>query len=73
MALLRKLSLANEAIQESLKFLQALKNQGNTKETQQLLAQALEVKGTLQLDVEQSVKALETWQQTANYYQEFDI
>ena len=69
---LGKLSLANEAIQDSLKSLQALKNQGNTKETQRLIAQALEVKGTLQLDAGQSEQALETWKQTANYYQEFD-
>jgi CHAT domain-containing protein len=68
---LGKLSLANEAIQDSLKSLQALKKQGNTKETQRLIAQALEVKGTLQLDVGQSEQALETWKQTANYYQEF--
>ncbi|GAB4181601.1 MAG: hypothetical protein Fur006_16790 [Coleofasciculaceae cyanobacterium] len=69
---LGKLSLANEAIQDSLKSLQALKKQGNTKETQRLIAQALEVEGTLQLDVGQSEQALETWKQTANYYQEFD-
>jgi CHAT domain-containing protein len=69
---LGKLSLANEAIQESLKSLLDLKKQGNTKESQRLLAQTLEVKGTLQLDAGQSEQALETWKQTANYYQQID-
>lgn len=69
---LGKLSLANEAIQDSLNSLQALKNQGSTKETQQLIAQALEVKGRLQLDAGQSEQALETWKKAAIYFQKND-
>lgn len=58
---------ANNAIIDSLNYVQRL---SNTKETQNILAQILEVKGLLQLAVNRPEQALETWKQSANLYQE---
>lgn len=62
-----ELSKAGEAITNSLNRLQ---NQSNTTETKRLLAQALEVRGLLQLSSGQPEQALDTWKQAAVTYQE---
>ncbi|HEY9674923.1 MAG TPA: CHAT domain-containing protein, partial [Waterburya sp.] len=68
---LGRISLANESIQSSLNYLQNSKKE-NTKDRQRLLAQALDLKGKLQLNAGQSQQALETWKQAANHYQRID-
>ncbi|MFB2891307.1 CHAT domain-containing protein [Aerosakkonemataceae cyanobacterium BLCC-F50] len=60
-------SKAQSAISLSLNLLE---KQANSKERQQLLAQALEVQGLLQLAIGQTEKALETWQKATVNYQE---
>ncbi|MFB2833232.1 CHAT domain-containing protein [Floridanema evergladense] len=62
-----EISKAKEEISKSFNL---LKKQPNSKESQQLLAQSLEVQGLLQLAVGQPEKALETWQRATNNYQE---
>ncbi len=60
---------ANEAIKDSLNRLQTTQNLENTTERTQLLAQALDVQGKLQLYSGQSEQALDTWKQAADNYQ----
>lgn len=60
---------ANEAIKDSLNRLQTTQNLGNTTQRTQLLAQALDVQGKLQLYSGQSEQALDTWKQAADNYQ----
>jgi CHAT domain-containing protein len=58
---------ANQAIANSLKDVQEIKN---IKESKEILAQTLEVKGQIQLSIGNSQAALETWKQATNIYQE---
>jgi CHAT domain-containing protein len=59
---------ATKVIVQSLKLLQTDKDVGNSRERAQILAQALNTQGTLQLALGQSQQALTTWQQTAATY-----
>jgi CHAT domain-containing protein len=57
---------AEQAIKTSLEQIKKIKN---GKESQQLLAETLEVKGQLQLSIGNSQAALETWKTATNIYQ----
>lgn len=61
---------AEEAIAQSLKLLQSRENTGSSGERSQLIAQALDVQGQLQLSQGQAEAALTTWQKAANIYQQ---
>ncbi|HYX12821.1 MAG TPA: CHAT domain-containing protein [Nostoc sp.] len=61
---------AEEAIAQSLKLLQSGENRGSSGERSQLIAQALDVQGQLQLSQGQAEAALTTWQKAANIYQQ---
>ncbi|MCC5657777.1 CHAT domain-containing protein [Nostoc sp. XA010] len=61
---------AEEAIAQSLKLLQSGENTGSSGERSQLIAQALDVQGQLQLSQGQAEAALTTWQKAANIYQQ---
>ncbi|NMF63205.1 CHAT domain-containing protein [Brasilonema octagenarum] len=58
---------AEKAIAQSLNLLKSLKN---SQESSNILAQALDVQGRLQLSRGQSEAALTTWQQAAGIYQQ---
>jgi CHAT domain-containing protein len=59
---------AQSAIAQSLNLLQTGQNTGNSKERSQLLAQALDVQGRLQLAQGQAEPALATWRQAVDIY-----
>ncbi|WP_066384221.1 MULTISPECIES: CHAT domain-containing protein [unclassified Anabaena] len=59
---------AEKAIKTSLELLQAPKNPKNL----QILAQTLDIQGRLQLAMGKPEAALETWQQTAEIYQQIN-
>jgi len=61
---------AEEAIAQSLKLLQSQENTGTSGERLQIIAQALDVQGQLQLAQGQAEAALTTWQKAANIYQQ---
>lgn len=61
---------AEEANAQSLKLLQSGENTGSSGERSQLIAQALDVQGQLQLSQGQAEAALTTWQKAANIYQQ---
>ncbi|WP_375501287.1 CHAT domain-containing protein [uncultured Nostoc sp.] len=61
---------AEEAIAQSLKLLQSGENTGSSGERSQLIAQALDVQGQLQLSQGQAEAALTIWQKAANIYQQ---
>ncbi|BBD67883.1 hypothetical protein NIES4072_48150 [Nostoc commune NIES-4072] len=61
---------AEEAIAQSLQLLQSGENTGSSGERSQLIAQALDVQGQLQLSQGQAEAALTTWQKAANIYQQ---
>ncbi|WP_445632809.1 CHAT domain-containing protein [Nostoc sp. DSM 114161] len=61
---------AEEAIAQSLKLLQLSENTGIFGDRAQILAQALDVQGQLQLAQGQPQAALTTWQKAADIYQE---
>ncbi|MCC5626694.1 CHAT domain-containing protein [Nostoc sphaeroides CHAB 2801] len=61
---------AEEAIAQSLKLLQSGENTGTSGEQSQLIAQALDVQGQLQLAQGQAEAALTTWQKAADIYQQ---
>ncbi|PSB49160.1 hypothetical protein C7B80_02890 [Cyanosarcina cf. burmensis CCALA 770] len=65
---LGQLPPAEGAIAKSLKLLQTEQNIGTAKEQMQILAQALDVRGSLELTRGQSETALATWQQAFNLY-----
>ncbi|MEH2072574.1 MAG: CHAT domain-containing protein [Nostoc sp.] len=60
---------AEEAIAQSLKLLQS-ENTGTSSQCLQIIAQALDVQGQLQLSQGQAQTALTTWQKAANIYQQ---
>lgn len=59
---------AQSAIAQSLNLLQTGQNTSNSKERSQLLAQALDVQGRLQLAQGQAEPALATWRQAVDIY-----
>ncbi len=59
---------ARQASAESLNLLQTGQNLGTSTERSQILAQALDVQGRLQLSQGQAELALNTWQQAASTY-----
>ncbi|MEH2259665.1 CHAT domain-containing protein [Nostoc sp.] len=61
---------AEEAIAQSLKLLQSGENTGTSGERLQIIAQALDVQGQLQLAQGQAEAALTTWQKAADIYQQ---
>lgn len=61
-------SQATEAITNSLQLLKTGQARGTSKEQMQILAQALNTQGSLQLALGQSEQALTTWQQAAATY-----
>ncbi|MCC5606529.1 CHAT domain-containing protein [Nostoc sp. CHAB 5834] len=61
---------AQEAIAQSLKLLQSGENTGTSGERSQIIAQALDVQGQLQLAQGQAEGALTTWQKAADIYQQ---
>jgi CHAT domain-containing protein len=63
---------ANEAIAQSIKILQTLKNPEHLQEQPQILAQALDVQGGLELAQGRTEAALNTWQAGAKIYQRLD-
>ncbi|MEH1942399.1 MAG: CHAT domain-containing protein [Nostoc sp.] len=63
---------AEEAIAQSLKLLQSGENTGTSGERSQIIAQALDVQGQLQLAQGQAEAALTTWQKAADIYQQID-
>ncbi|WP_334827519.1 CHAT domain-containing protein [Nostoc sp.] len=63
---------ATEAIAQSLKLLQTLKDSGSSQEQSQIFAQALDVRGGLELARGQTEAALGTWQEAAKIYQYLD-
>jgi CHAT domain-containing protein len=65
---LGQLSEANEAITSSLKLLQAEQGKDNTLKRSQILAQALNTQGSLQLALGQAEQAVMTWQRAATAY-----
>ncbi|OWY64193.1 hypothetical protein B7486_48605 [cyanobacterium TDX16] len=65
---LGQLPPAEGAIAKSLKLLQTEQNIGTAKERMQILAQALDVRGSLELTQGQSSAALTTWQQAFEIY-----
>ncbi|MCC5645547.1 CHAT domain-containing protein [Nostoc sp. CHAB 5824] len=63
---------ATEAIAQSIKLLQTLKNSDSSQEQSQIFAQALDVRGGLELARGQTEAALGTWQEAAKIYQHLD-
>ncbi|MEH2382693.1 MAG: CHAT domain-containing protein [Nostoc sp.] len=63
---------ATEAIAQSIKLLQTLKDSDASQGRTQILAQALDVRGGLELAQGQTEVALRTWQEAAKIYQHFD-
>ncbi|MEH1848728.1 MAG: CHAT domain-containing protein [Nostoc sp.] len=61
---------AEKAIAQSLKLLQSRENTGTSGEHSQIIAQALDVQGQLQLTQGQTQAALTTWQKAADIYQQ---
>ncbi|MFN6565478.1 MAG: CHAT domain-containing protein [Nostoc sp. ChiSLP01] len=61
---------AEEAMAQSLKLLQLSENTGTSGERGQIIAQAFDVQGQLQLAQGQPQAALTTWQKAADIYQE---
>ena len=61
---------AEEAIAQCLKLLESGENTGTSGERSQILAQALDVQGQLQLAQGQAEAALTTWQKAADIYQQ---
>src|SRR4028118_2214823 len=61
-------SEATKAITDSLNLLQTGQTIGNSKDRLQVLAQALNTQGRLQLSIGQPGRALTTWQQAATTY-----
>ncbi|MCC5622818.1 tetratricopeptide repeat protein, partial [Nostoc sp. CHAB 5715] len=61
---------AEEAIAQCLKLLQSGENTGSSGERSQIIAQALDVQGQLQLAQGQAEAALTTWQKAADIYQQ---
>ncbi|MBW4573323.1 MAG: CHAT domain-containing protein [Tolypothrix carrinoi HA7290-LM1] len=61
---------ANKAIAQSLQILQSGENTGTLGDRLQILAQALDVQGRLQLTQAQASAALTTWQKSADIYQQ---
>ncbi|NJM89253.1 MAG: tetratricopeptide repeat protein [Hydrococcus sp. RU_2_2] len=59
---------ANETIANAIAILSQISDSTNRN---QLFAQALDVKGQIQLSLGQSETALETWKEAANLYQKF--
>jgi CHAT domain-containing protein len=65
---LGQLPQANEAITSSLKLLQTEQGKDNTLKRSQILAQALNTQGSLQLALGQAEQAVTTWQRAATTY-----
>lgn len=63
---------ATEAITQSIKLLQTLKNSNSSQAKSQIFGQALDVKGGLELAQGQTEAALSTWQEAAKIYQQLD-
>lgn len=63
---------ATEAIAQSIKLLQTLKDSGSSQEQSQIFAQTLDVRGGLELARGQTEAALGTWQEVAKIYQHLD-
>ncbi|MBE9214202.1 CHAT domain-containing protein [Plectonema cf. radiosum LEGE 06105] len=63
---------ATEAITQSIQLLQTLGNSGSSLERSQVVAQAMEVRGKLELAQGQIETALQTWQEAAKIYQHLD-
>ncbi|MBH8554938.1 CHAT domain-containing protein [Nostocaceae cyanobacterium CENA357] len=63
---------AIEAIAQSIKLLQTLKNSDSSQQQSQIFAQALDVKGGLELAQGQTEAALSTWQEAAKIYQQLN-
>ncbi len=60
---------AQNSINQSLNILQNLEK---TNEQQQILAQTYDIKGHLEQQIGQSLKAIETWEKAANIYSEIE-
>lgn len=58
----------DKAKEASLQSLNLLQTQQNTPEKLRILAQSLDIQGKLQLEIGQSVEALETWQEATKIY-----
>lgn len=63
---------ATEAITQSIQLLQTLENSSSSREIGQVFAQALEVRGKLELARGQIETALQTWQEAAKIYQQLN-
>ncbi|MBD2732159.1 hypothetical protein H6G96_39440 [Nostoc sp. FACHB-892] len=63
---------ANEAISQTIKLLQSLEDSDSSQEQSQVFAQALDVRGGLELAQGQTEVALSTWQSSAKIYQHLD-
>ncbi|WP_409878271.1 CHAT domain-containing protein [Nostoc sp. EfeVER01] len=63
---------ASEAIAQSIKLLQTLKDSNSSQAQSQIFAQALDVQGSLELARGQTEAALGTWQEAAKIYQQLD-
>ncbi|WP_228013471.1 CHAT domain-containing protein [Nostoc edaphicum] len=63
---------ANEVISQTIKLLQSLKDSDSSQEQSQVFAQALDVRGGLELAQGQTEVALNTWQSAAKIYQQLD-
>ncbi|MEA5598460.1 CHAT domain-containing protein [Rivularia sp. UHCC 0363] len=63
---------ATEAITQSIQLLQTLENSSSSREIAQVFAQAMEVRGKLELARGQIETALQTWQEAAKIYQQLD-
>ncbi len=59
---------AEQAITQSLNLLQTGQNLGTSKEQSQILAQALDIQGRLQLATSKAEPALKTWQRAESIY-----
>ncbi|HBB30289.1 MAG TPA: hypothetical protein DDZ80_23220 [Cyanobacteria bacterium UBA8803] len=69
---LGELALGDEVVRESIDILDAGDNLGNGQEVTRLMAQALEVRGQLELAAGQPERALETWKKATATYRESD-
>ncbi|MEA5503928.1 CHAT domain-containing protein [Halotia wernerae UHCC 0503] len=63
---------ATEAITQSINLLQTLKNPASDQEQAQIFAQALDVRGGLELAQGQTEAALGSWQEAAKVYQQLN-
>lgn len=63
---------ADQAVSESLKLLKAAESGGATGDRQKLLAQTLNIQGSLQLAQGQAESALATWQDATRTYQQLN-